>query len=223
MIRSPFAIFRPYEAIFGVAMLTKDDDIGGDDDVRRALDTDDLATAEQVHGSASAIVDAPEERKKTLDGLVTTTSNLTLAVRGADCQIFIAFDPETHVMGALHAGWRGLVRGAIGRWIATLTKAGAAPERLLIGAGPSLCKNCAEFTDLTKELLGIPERFFHDRRADLPAIADWQLMERGILQQHIERHPDCTKCNADTYWSYRGPDREAVQNGHVNILACVLR
>jgi copper oxidase (laccase) domain-containing protein len=80
--------------------------------------------------------------------------------------------------------------------------------------------NCADFSDPTTELPGIDVQFFHGKNVDLRAIADAQLIACGVAQKNIERHPDCTRCRPDIYWTYRGGDREAVLQGKTNVTVC---
>ena len=93
---------------------------------------------------------------------------------------------------------------------------------ILIGAAPSLCKTCAEFTDPAKELPGISEGFTEGRCVDLVGIADKKLQNLGVLDANRERMTGCTKCSPEQFWSYRGPDRERVMAGARNVLAIEL-
>jgi copper oxidase (laccase) domain-containing protein len=137
------------------------------------------------------------------------------------------YAPEKHVTGVLHVGWRGIVAGAIAAFFERFeAEWNIEASQTLVAAGPSLCMRCAEFTDPRDELkadtLNIPSNFFDGRCADLQGIATAQFLSLGVLPDHIDRHPDCTRCRADFYWTYRGGDREAVQKGKTNVLACVL-
>lgn len=180
-----------------------------------------IASAEQIHGKESAIVREPIRRMKCVDGLMTDKEDLPLLVRVADCQSFVFFDPTVKAVGILHAGWRGLVAGAIPRFLEIWKHEWASdPHNIYVGAGPSLCQMCAEFTDPVRELPDSDPRFFDGRHADLRGIADAQLLKAGILRGHLERSNDCTQCRNDRYWSYRGGDRDAVKNGYENVLVC---
>lgn len=223
MIHHPFRLFSPYADRLSVQLLDRSDDTQSDQTIARQLGVDDSASLDQVHGNHVVLIREPTHRTIQADGLITDVRTLTLTIRAADCQMFVAYDPERNVAGLLHAGWRGLVAKAIPAFIETLQRElGAEPSRLLLGAGPSLCLQCAEFTDPALELTGIHPRFFHGRHADLRAIADDQLTQSGVVPQNMERHADCTKCHNDRWLSYRGTDREAVKAGRTNVLACTL-
>lgn len=223
MNASPFSIFAPFENRLRVTMLTKKDAVAGDADLARILQNDRIVSLRQIHRNRTVTLRKPSRREQEADGIVSDAANLWLAVRTADCQPIVAYVPSQNIAGVLHVGWKGLVNGAIPAFFAHLHKEwNVEPTEALVAIGPSLCKACARFTDPRKELLGINSRFFHGHFADLPAIADDQLLAAGVLPGHIERHPDCTQCLHNLYWSYRGGDREAVQQGHANVLACML-
>lgn len=178
----------------------------------------------QVHGNAVTIVHTPSDHTVTADAALTNAENLCLTIRVADCQAFAFYVPEYHVAGVLHAGWRGLVNGIIPAFFKRMKQKWTInPATVLIAATPSLCMQCAEFSDPVRELQGIKQQFFYGRHADLRAIADDQLMQCGFKAEHIERHADCTKCNPEQYWTYRGGDRDDVKNGSSNVLTLRLK
>jgi polyphenol oxidase len=215
MITHPFHIFEPYQDHLAIHLCTKADEL---------LNEDGLVSLKQIHGNNVVIARSPSQREKEADGVLTDQPDLTLTIRIADCQAFVVYAPRQHMIGLLHAGWKGLVSGIIPSFFQTMNdKWNVDPATVLIGAAPSLCTNCAEFTDPVTELVGINPRFFDGRNADLRAIADDQLMKCGVKAEYLERSPDCTKCNPDTYWTYRGGDREAVTKGSTNVLTCCLK
>ncbi|MBM3230859.1 polyphenol oxidase family protein [Candidatus Peregrinibacteria bacterium] len=155
------------------------------------------------------------------DGMITDVAELPLVIRVADCQSFAVYVPEREIIGVLHAGWRGLLAGAIEEFFAVLKREwDVQPSDVWVAAGPSLCQQCAEFTDPAQELPGIDPTFFDGRRVDLRGIADAKLISLGVRKDHIERHPECTRCMPGRYWTYRGGDREAVMKGQSNMLHC---
>lgn len=198
-----------------------------DIDVRFLHKGDDLTPPKnscrlnQVHGNRTISVHGPIDATEKADGMITDTIGLPLVIRVADCQSFCIFAPERRILGALHAGWRGLVAGGIEEHFNVLKREwGIEPKDVWIAAGPSLCQRCAEFTDPKKELPGIDPRFFDGRYVDLRGIADEKFRTLGVVPERIERHPDCTRCHPERYWSYRGGDRSAVQQGSSNLLLC---
>jgi polyphenol oxidase len=215
MIDHPFHILDPYRDRIDVRLFTKAD---------KQLDETGLVSLKQIHGNTAVIARSPSQREKEADGVLTDQSDLTLTIRVADCQAFVVYAPDQQVIGLLHAGWKGLVSGIIPSFFRTMQNEWSVdPATVLIGAAPSLCTDCAEFTDPARELMGIDPRFFHGRHADLRAIANDQLLQCGVKPDHIERMPDCTRCNPDRYWTYRGGDHDAVIKGSTNVLMAMLR
>ena len=178
----------------------------------------------QVHGNRTIVARGPMESTEQADGVITDVPNLTLTVRAADCQNFAVYAPEKNVGGVLHAGWRGIILGAIPEFFATLKKEFAIdPEETFVVAGPSLCVACAEYKDPEFELRQkIDARFVVGDCVDLQGAATMQLLEAGVPRDHCTRHSDCTKCNPASFLTYRGGDKTAVQNGESNVLTLTL-
>lgn len=213
----------PFADRLRVDLLTKAARIKTDDDAAHSLGMTDFVSGEQTHGNTTAIVRAPQRRVPGTDGLITDVKNLTLMVRMADCQVFAVYDARKNVAGVLHAGWRGVVCGAIPAFFEALRNEWQSdPADVYVYAGPSLCRKCAAFSDPSAELPGIDPRFFHGKHVDLQGIANQQLADAGVQADHFERSPDCTICTNDLYWSYRGGSPEATKEGYRNVLACTL-
>lgn len=177
----------------------------------------------QVHGSTSVVVREHSINEHEADGSMTDKTGLTLLCRAADCQNFAVYAPEHHICGVLHSGWKGLLAGAIPAFVRALEKEwGISAADVHVAAGPSLCQQCAEFTDPASELSSVDPKFFDGRFVDLQGIADAQLFDCGIVKENFHRHPDCTRCNPQAYLTYRGGDRELVASGVSNFLVCTL-
>jgi YfiH family protein len=220
---SPFAILQPFADKLDVALLTREDGVKDDAGTQSLLGWEHLATVQQVHGNRTIYVTDDTRRDEEADGIVCDEPFLGLAIRAADCQIFGFYDPRMEAIGVLHAGWKGLLNDAIPAFVSSMSRSfRISPSDLYVVAGPSLCTQCAEFTDPLTELKGLDPKFFHGRHADLRGIAEDQLSALGIRSDRFERHPACTKCSASTYWSYRA-DKEKVLEGYRNVLALRLK
>lgn len=218
----PFSLLRQFPGL-AIELYDKGDALDTKNDLPDRFKGRNLAIPRQTHGKRTVVARKPTLMTEEADGIATDVPGLTLAIRMADCQTFAVYAPNHRVVGLLHAGWRGLAAGAIPAFYKALRNEwGINPAETLVAAGPSLCRACSEFTDPASELPGIDPRFFEGRRIDLRGIADDQLDRLGVPQAQRERHPDCTKCNPNRYWSYRGPDREAVRKGWENLITCTL-
>lgn len=209
-------------------LFTKEDGLITDQSVAQSLGYSDYAALHQVHGNRTILTRQMIKRTEQADGLITDRSGLVLTLRIADCQPMIIYSPEKKIVGLLHVGWKGLVCGVIAEFFKTLFATSLPtgqrqPATCLVGIGPCLCTLCSDFTDPLSQLPGIPPDLISDKTADLRAWADRQLIDAGIRPENIERMEDCTRCMPETYWTYRGGDREAVKSGRSNILACVMK
>lgn len=237
----PFTILAPFADRLSLALIDKADGVRTDEDLRHIIlqghtskkgagflpasrdQCIGLVSLKQMHGNRAVIVRTPSSRAEQADGLLTDQRGLTLTIRWADCQNFLVYAPENNVVGLMHVGWRGLNAGMIPSFFATLkTEWHVDAQDVLVAAGPSLCMRCADFSDPVHELPNIDARFKDDRHVDLRTAADDQLFRLGVRPDRFARHPDCTRCSPQQWWTYRGGDREAVTNGYTNVLACAL-
>lgn len=225
MEQNPFRIFDPFRADVSVDLWRKEDKVNKERNLPTIFAGRKFALPKQVHGAATVITRSPMMQSERADGIATDEADLTLGIMMADCQCFVVYEPKKKVAGLIHAGWKGLIAGVIPAFFETLKKEwGIHPADTFVAAGPSLCMQCSQFTDPKKELTGVDAKFFDGRFADLQGIADDQLDRLGIPASQRERHPDCTRCRNDRFWSYRGPDREMILEGWENMLSCqVLR
>ncbi len=156
------------------------------------------------------------------DGLMTNLSEIPLVVFSADCVPLLFLDPKKKVIAAIHAGWRGTVKG-IGKKAVDLMQErfSCDPKDILVAIGPSIgpcCftfdekdagvfpKECCRATDNGKVLVDIWEI---NRR---------QLIEKGIQSEHITLAEICTVCHADRFYSYRTHKANTGRQGAVIML-----
>ena len=219
MIDSPFQIFNQFKNNLHISLIIKEDNITNDLQIADILKVPDICSLWQVHGNKTINVNSPTSRTQQADGMITNKSNLVLTIRTADCQPLVIYSPDTNTLGVLHVGWRGLIAGAIPEFFKLFNS-----KNTYVGIGPSLCQKCAGFSDPKNELPGIDSKFIDENNCvDLMGVADKQLINLGISKDHIERNFECTCCNPEKYWTYRGGDRGEVKAGHTNVLACYLK
>ena len=139
------------------------------------------------------------------DALVTGSSQVPIAVQTADCGAVIFTSPEG-VVGAAHAGWRGLVAGIVTATVDAMQGLGA--SRIEARIGSMIHPECYEFgaDDLSVVVArlgpGVVGRTAGGATAlDLPAAVDQALAEAGV--KIAERSPGCTACRADHWYSHR--------------------
>jgi hypothetical protein len=87
----------------------------------RALLPAEPVWLKQVHGTRVWDADlAPTEEVIEADAAVTTKINTVLTVMAADCLPVLIRGPEGEVIGAAHAGWRGLLGGVLENTVDTM-------------------------------------------------------------------------------------------------------
>lgn len=120
------------------------------DELGRGLDVA-IARASQVHGDDVVTIGADrdgdgdgdgEGRVPVADGLVTTQRRTALMVRVADCVPVLLADATAGVVGAAHAGRRGVELDVVTRTVERMRALGAADVHAWIG--PHICGGCYE-------------------------------------------------------------------------------
>jgi len=175
--------------------------------VKKIMQTEILASAEQVHGDKVFVIDENLETDLEVNGfdaLVTAHPNIVLMIQQADCQAVLLHDPATPAIAAIHCGWRGSVLNIIGKTVEIMQqKYATKPANLQAYIGPSLGPCCAEFINYRKEL---PESFYRFQanpgHFDFWEISTQQLLGVGLHERKITIFRRCTSCS-ENYFSYR--------------------
>lgn len=189
-----------------------------------------LVKNHQVHGelvrsvsSRDIITDTALPGTFEADGLITDEPDLTLAVFSGDCIPVLLYDPVRHVIGAVHAGWRGTALGTAARAAEKMIhEYGCRGEDILAAVGPGIGPCCfethadvpeglrarlgTEADPFIKPAPGKPGKYF----ADLKGINARWLERTGLLREHIAVCDVCTACRPDLFWSHR---KQGLQRG----------
>lgn len=168
----------------------------------------------QVHGDTIHFTDQPRpdsQKHQPGDGIFTQNPEVTLVMRFADCVPILFHDPVQKAVGIVHAGWQGtlLEVGAVA--IRELGEAyGTRPEDLIVGIGPSICRNCYQIGEdvrqkfLTKwgqkalDFIAATENGYY---LDLWAANEWILRSAGVV--NLAESRICTAENLQEWYSYR--------------------
>lgn len=173
---------------------------------------------EQVHGNNIVLADGKHEFYKNADGLITQ-NKMFLGIRTADCLPIFIFDPKKKIIGAIHAGWKGLVGDIIDQAIDRMSKLGAISQEILVGVGPHIGPCCYQISDnLISELQkhkinpdGIIINKENSWFMDIATLAYQQFIKAGLIDRNIEILSICTACHGN-YYSYR---REGKKTGRM--------
>ena len=176
------------------------------------LDLPGLAFLKQVHSDLVLAVDGQRGCAGQGDAMLTQSPGAALGVKTADCLPILLADPEHRAVAAIHAGWRGTVKGIATKTVTEMQRVfGSRPEKMIAAIGPGIGACCFEVgPEVAREFRGLfPERKDLDRRVkiDLVEANRRQLVSTGILEGHIDAGAPCTACAPDEFHSFRR-DRE---------------
>lgn len=162
----------------------------------------------QVHGDG--VVEAedpwpsgPTDPAPPGDALVTARRGVGLMIRAADCVPVLLADPAAGVIGAVHAGRRGVAIDIVSRAVERMHALGARELRAWIG--PHVCGRCYEVpAQMRAEVAAlVPATYAETRWAtpslDLGAGVTSQLTRLGVPTMSVER---CT-LEDESLHSYR--------------------
>ncbi len=187
--------------------------------ITRVLKLERPIFAKQEHQGEIALVTLENAPHPFIcDGFITDQPKMTLMVIHADCQAGLFYDPIKKVIANIHCGWRGNVLNIYAKAIEKMQQDyGCSPKDILVCISPSLGPNKAEFIHYQREF---PSHFWPFRKEkdlfNLWEISKMQLLEAGILEDHIEIASICTYENKDLFFSYRG---EKVTGRNISYLA----
>ncbi|TLS76426.1 peptidoglycan editing factor PgeF [Mariprofundus erugo] len=143
------------------------------------------------------------------DILLSRDTDAPVAVRTADCLPVLLADPQSRIVAAVHAGWRGTADTVVRAAVTAMVEQGARPERILASLGPCIGPCCFEIGEDAADKLAASspgaenQILTHPLRADLAAINRLQLLDCGIIEPHIECSFLCTVCHPDQFYSFR--------------------
>lgn len=160
----------------------------------------------QVHGNRVVEVSRPGEQSGAeADAAVTRARGAVLAIMTADCAP-LALASTDGVIGAAHAGWRGLTAGVVGATAAAMRSLGAGSIEAALG--PCIHPECYEFgaddLEVVASRLGPAVRGRTSVGApalDVPAAVAAACEQAGI--ELVWSSPTCTACDAGGSFSHR--------------------
>jgi len=181
---------------------------------------DRLLFMSQCHGSDIAVVEGPwVGEPPAVDGLVTTSPELGLAVLVADCTPVLLVDRVAGVAAAVHAGRPGMMSGVVGRAVDAMADLGARSISAVVG--PSVCGRCYEVPEAMRaqaaEVSSVAAAISWQGTPaiDVAAGVVDQLQARSVAVQWI---PGCSR-ESEELFSYRRQHRTGRFAGVVRLLA----
>lgn len=171
----------------------------------------------QVHGVRVVDADHAQTFAQSVnppeaDASVTTSPDRVLAVLTADCLSVVLSDQHGTVLGAAHAGWKGLAAGVLEQTLAFMRHKQPLASGWRAWIGPGIGADSfqvgADVCDaFASELVAqprlccpdpvVPERW----RLDLAGLAQYRLEKMGVMK--IELSHCCTVTKPKQFFSYR--------------------
>ncbi len=159
------------------------------------LDTGAAATMDQVHGDVIAFAEEADNGRvfEGCDALITSDPKAVIAAKTADCVPLLMEAADAGICAAVHAGWRGTIKGIAPKVFRELIKLGAEPCGIKIAIGAAARFESYEvqndFRAEVSKALGeeICRRFVREDekgvlRADVPGINIYLLKEAGAAE-----------------------------------------
>jgi YfiH family protein len=169
----------------------------------------------QVHGAVTVTVDGTELRERTLeregDAVLSSVTDLACAVRSADCVPVLAGDRRSGAAVAIHAGWRGVVRGAVESGIEALCRLAGPDADIVAAIGPHIREAAFEVSpDVASELAAVsPVPAVSSAAAggkphvSLVRIVTAKLVALGVAERDIDDVGGCTVLEPGRFFSFR--------------------
>lgn len=171
---------------------------------------DHLQTLHQVHSPDVVTLHEPLSERPRADAMVTATPGILIGILTADCQPVLFADPKAGVIGAAHAGWRGVKAGVLEATLEAMEALGARRDQITAVIGPCISQASyevgPEFVESFIDDDPDHARFFAggngDRALfDLPSFGLARLRAAGIAHAEWTRH--CTYADEERFFSFR--------------------
>ncbi len=175
----------------------------------------DAAQVAAMHAAAAGTAGGAGATGKTgaapeADASIATAAGVVCVIMTADCMPVLLADVDGKVVGAAHAGWRGLAAGVLEATVAAMRAAGAGELTAWLGPGigprhfevgpevaPAFARLGTDAAQAFVPLTGKPGKFL----GDLPQLARIALTRAGVTAIH--GGTDCTVSDASRFYSYR--------------------
>ena len=156
----------------------------------------------QIHGADVRFVGSVPYKPPIADALITDSRRIWIGVLTADClPVFLV---GNGVVGIVHAGWRGTLKGVTFNAVSFINRFSAVRKAIF---GPCICENCYEVGEDVRRKFPREYRFcFREIGGgkylfDLKEANKLQLRAAGVSV--IEDLGLCCFCNNDEFYSYR--------------------
>jgi hypothetical protein len=178
---------------------------------------DAVVWQEQVHSDMIQSVTSHDSHTviPEVDGIVYKKQKgdpqVVLSVHTADCTPLLFLDPEEHIIGAAHAGWKGTLLHIGRKMISRMIQLGSRTSHIYVCVGPHICGDCYDVDDIRRNAF---EKEFpnsdvvsdknNKAYVDIGRASALDVEKEGVQKNHIDIAPSfCTYENEHLFYSYR--------------------
>ena len=188
---------------------------------------DDMVGVHQIHSADVIEITAATSDTPKADAMVTAAEGIILSVLSADCQPVLFADKVAGVIGAAHAGWKGVLHGILDNTIDEMVALGALRKNIVAVIGPSISQKVyevgPEFAEKFLKEDSFSSRYFTQGFGDrlhfnLPAFGLDRLWASGIKDAVWTQH--CTYGDPARFFSYRRSVHEK-QDDYGRLIAAI--
>ena len=193
------------------------------------VEIDRLVYPHQVHDVKVRVVDETflaldmyqrSEALEGVDAVMTSVPGVCIGVSTADCIPVLLHDMEHRAVCAVHAGWRGTVKGIVAKAVQTMSATyGTQPVMLKAVIGPGISLEHFEVGDEVYEAFRLAgfDMAKIAKRYDKWHIDLWEanrllLVESGVSPDNMQTAGVCTYAHADRFFSAR---RLGIDSGRI--------
>ncbi|MCS7199123.1 MAG: peptidoglycan editing factor PgeF [Caldimicrobium sp.] len=143
------------------------------------------------------------------DGVISLERGVLIGIQSADCVPILIGDKKGRVISAVHAGWRGTLKGILYKTLKKIISLKIHPQDIVISFGPHIQSLCYKVGEEVWGQLDQPFRrepflitkggFYY---LDLSALNKYQALLCGIPEENLWISLECTHCE-DKYHSFR--------------------
>lgn len=147
------------------------------------------------------------------DAMYTKDKDLWLWTFHADCCPVLIYCRDQRIVAAIHSGWKGTVHEIVGKTVKHLIECEHCdPSHIYAYIGPSINQENFEAKDDIIDLvkcMSFDTSSFYKKKDDgayllnSKGLIQQQLLNLGVMKDHMTVSPYCTIKNEDLFFSYR--------------------
>ena len=124
---------------------------------------ENLLTMNQTHSNKVVVINSSNKhiQRVSADALITNQKNIAISVLTADCVPILIYDETNHIIGSVHAGWKGAAGGIIENTINEITKI-SHNAKINVAIGPCIGLNNYEVgLEFYKKFILLLKKIYH--------------------------------------------------------------